>query len=241
MKRISLIIPVLNEGENLEKLLPYLKANTQSDGLEEILVVDGGSQDGSVAIARRHGARVLQSKKGRAEQLNAGAAAAKGEILYFLHADSFPPQGFDRHILDAQLKGPSAGCFRLRFNNKDLVLAGFAWFTRLNWPICRGGDQSLFIPKKWFWELGGYNTEYIIYEDNELTGRIYRRFPFRILKQEVVTSARKYEHMGVWRLQYHFAAIHFMYFTGAGPERLYRYYREHILRARPGISEHSVG
>lgn len=240
MNRISLIIPVLNEGENLERLLPYLKAHVQTDDLEEIIVVDGGSQDNSIEIARRHGASVLESKKGRAEQMNAGAAAARGEILYFLHADSLPPAGFDRYILDAQLAGPSAGCFRLRFDNRDLVLAGFAWFTRWNWPICRGGDQSLFIPTKWFWELGGYNPEYIIYEDNEFTGRIYKKYPFRILKQEVVTSARKYERMGVWKLQYHFAAIHFMNFTGAGPERLYRYYRQHVLREQTKLSKRSA-
>ena len=229
MQRISLIIPVYNEAANLDRLLPYLKCQQNTACLHEILLVDGGSRDNSAEVGRLHGARVIPSEKGRARQMNAGAAAASGELLYFLHADTFPPSGYDSAILESQKHGPVAGCFRLRFDLASPILAGFAWFTRWNWPICRGGDQSLFIPKDWFMALGGYNTDYKIYEDNEFTGRIYKAYPFRVLPQEVVTSARKYRQMGVWKLQYHFAIIHYLYYSGAGPERMYRYYRKHIL------------
>lgn len=241
MQQISLVIPVLNEAANLEKLLPCLKERSTAGAVKEVLVVDGGSRDASVAIARKHGARLLQSDTGRALQMNAGAEAARGDILYFLHADSFPPPGYDRLILDAQSPGPTAGCFRLRFDRPNLVLAAFAWCTRWNWPICRGGDQSLFIPAAWFRTLGGYNTSYRIYEDNEFTGRIYRRYPFRVLPHTVHTSARKYAQIGVLRLQYHFGVIHLLRYTGAGPQRLYRYYQAHIQKSRQGRPGEAAG
>lgn len=228
MSRISLIIPVLNEAEGLKKLLPYLQEQAQSDALFELIVVDGGSSDGSAGIAASLGATVLHSRLGRAVQMNAGAQSARGELLYFLHADTYPPPGYDVLIARAQDKGPAAGCFRLRFDQPDVVLRFFAWFTRLNWPLCRGGDQSLFLPARWFRALGGYNEGYAIYEDNELIGRLYRRYGFVVLPEAVTTSARRHRQVGTLRLQYHFAVIHLKKWLGSGPESLYRYYLKNI-------------
>lgn len=229
MNRISLIIPVLNEAGGLKRLLPYLREQAQSGALCEIIVVDGGSKDGSAEIAASLGATVLRSKAGRAVQMNTGAQSARGEIFYFLHADTFPPPpGYDALIARAQANGPAAGCFRLRFDRPDAVLRFFAWFTRLNWPICRGGDQSLFVPAQWFRELGGYNEQYRIYEDNELIGRLYRQYGFAVLPEAVTTSARRHRQVGTVRLQYHFAVIHLKKWLGSGPESLYRYYRKNI-------------
>lgn len=228
MNRISLIIPVLNEAAGLRELLPYLREQAQTDALCEIMVVDGGSTDGSAEVAATLGAAVLLSEPGRAVQMNAGARIAQGEVLYFLHADTYPPPGYDALIAGAQANGPAAGCFRLRFDQSDFVLGFFAWFTRLNWPICRGGDQSLFVPASWFRKLGGYNEGYRIYEDNELTNRLYRRYGFQVLPQAVTTSARRHRQMGTLRLQYHFAVIHLKKWLGSGPEPLYKYYRKNI-------------
>ncbi len=225
---ISVIIPVLNEEENLKRLIPCLRDKAINPEKIEILVVDGGSADHSVKHAKAMEVRVLSSPRGRAFQMNAGARSARGKVLYFLHADSNPPEHFDRHILEALGKGADAGCFRLQFDSPSLFLRFFAWFSRLNFPICRGGDQSLFITRDLFESLGGFNERYRIYEDNEFVGRIYRKANFRVIPSNLCTSARKYHLNGRFRLQYHFAYIHYLYFSGKEPEELFAYYRRHI-------------
>ncbi|MEH6680404.1 MAG: TIGR04283 family arsenosugar biosynthesis glycosyltransferase [Sediminicola sp.] len=225
---ISIIIPVLNEGERLGRLLGHLRANSSPKNIREILVVDGGSTDGSVAVAREHGAHVLLSAKGRAIQMNLGAKNAKGTVLYFLHADTYPPANFDHHIHQAVTKGYLTGCFRLRFDSNDRLLRFFAWFTRINRKICRGGDQSLFISMELYRLTNGFNENYIIYEDNEFIGRLYDTTNFIVLPQYVVTSARRYSKKGSLLLQYHFGMVHLKNRLGAGPDDLYQYYRKYI-------------
>ena len=225
---ISVIIPVLNEAERLATLLPELRKRSETGAVSEIIVVDGGSGDGSPEVAASNGARVLNAAKGRARQLNEGARSARGEIFYFLHADSLPPYGYDRWILQAMDDGPQAGCFRLWFDPPHWFLNAFAWCTRINHPICRGGDQSLFVPRLWFEESGGFDEAFQIYEDNEFIGRLYREFSFRVLPAYVTTSARRYESVGMFRLQYHYSMIHLKRILGFPPEVLYAYYQKHI-------------
>ncbi|MGA9238233.1 glycosyltransferase, partial [Robiginitalea sp.] len=112
MTELSIIIPTLNEAPRLEVLLPYLRKNLPAGAGAEIIVADGGSSDGTPEIARRLGAEVLSTPKGRAVQMNEGAKNARGRILYFLHADSVPPPGFYSDILNALKIKPTAGCFR---------------------------------------------------------------------------------------------------------------------------------
>lgn len=228
MSSISIIIPVLNEAPQLEVLLPSLKARAETDKICEVIVADGGSRDSSVETAHRHGARVCISPIGRAKQMNTGALEARGEILYFLHADSFPPYGFDQQILRRMAEKPCAGCFRLRFEPAHWFLNFFAWWTRVNHPICRGGDQSLFIPMTWFEDLGGFDERFRIYEDNEFIGRIYRNYSFTIIPEEITTSSRRYRKVGIYLLQYRFSVIHMKRLLGAEPEELYAYYEKYI-------------
>ena len=228
---ISVIIPVLNEEENLRKLIPYLLSKASYPQQLEIIVVDGGSSDNSVTTATSLGASVLSSAMGRACQMNTGADSARGSILYFLHADSFPPDQFDRIILEALDHNSVAGCFRLQFESSSHFLRFFAWFSRFNFPLCRGGDQSLFIARELFDSLGGFDERYRVYEDNEFIGRIYRKAGFTVLPFRLSTSVRKYTLNGRLRLQYHFAVIHFLYFLGKGPEVLHNYYHKHIKQA----------
>lgn len=225
---ISIVIPVINEEDNLSRLIPYLKTVAETPENMELIVVDGGSTDRSVEIATSLGAVVENSVQGRAFQLNKGARLAKGDILYFLHADSFPPQAFDRLIRKANSLKSEAGCFRLKFDSSSKFLGIFAWFSRFNFLLCRGGDQSLFITKNLFNSLGGFDESYRVYEDNEFIGRIYRVSKFKVLPQKIKTSARKYRLNGFIKLQYHFARIHLMYFRGYRPEVLYAYYNRHI-------------
>lgn len=224
--KISIIIPVLNEEENLKVLLPYLKNNSCSS--IEIIAVDGGSTDNSKEIAEQESTKVVSSQKGRAIQMNAGARQATGEILYFLHADSFPPKSFDQFILNEVEKGNKAGCFQMRFDHNHWWLRLAGWLTKFSWRVCRGGDQSQFISKSLFDEIGGYDEAYFIYEDNILINELYRRKQFVVIPQWLMTSARRYEEAGIWKLQYHFWAIYVKKWFGASAGDIYEYYLKNI-------------
>ena len=226
--QISIIIPVLNEESCIATVLKFLKENSNPKNIKEILVVDGGSSDATLEIASRLGVSIIKTQKGRAKQLNLGAKTAQGEVLYFLHVDTLPPKNFDESILNAVKTGSKAGCFRMKFDSTSRFLAFFAWLTRLNFKVCRGGDQSLFITKALFQKTGGFNKQYLVYEDNEFTDRLYNFVDFKILPRHVITSARRYEERGEVRLQYHFGIIHLKNYFGAGPEQLYDYYSRKI-------------
>ncbi|QNJ97124.1 TIGR04283 family arsenosugar biosynthesis glycosyltransferase [Constantimarinum furrinae] len=234
---ISIIIPVLNEAGSIGKLLDHLCENASKGHILEILIVDGNSDDGTVQEVSDHAESstfkisVILSERGRANQMNAGAKAATGSILYFLHADSFPPKNFDTYIISEINQGSTAGCFRMKFDSMHPVLKVSEWFTRLNYKFCRGGDQSLFIKKEAFETLGGFDEAYIIYEDCEFINRIYDRFKFSIIPKYIITSSRKYHQIGTWKLQYHFAVIHIKKRRGAGPRELYAYYKKYIQQA----------
>lgn len=117
----------------------------------------------------------------------------------------------------------------MKFDTSKIFLQFFAWFSRVNHKLCRGGDQSLFVEKELFQKTKGFNEDYIIYEDTEFIGRLYKTTKFTVLPQYVITSARKYEQLGTVRLQYHFGMIHLKSLLGFGPEKLYDYYKKNIV------------
>tara|TARA_R110000868_G_scaffold81946_1_gene231682 strand:+ start:3414 stop:4106 length:693 start_codon:yes stop_codon:yes gene_type:complete len=230
MNKISIIIPVFNEVNSISKLVSHLENIAFQKAAIEIIVVDGGSTDGTLdKIRTNSNAKLIQAEKGRAIQMNAGAKAAKGNILYFLHCDSFPPQNFDRIINDVFQKGNLAGCFRMKFDYGHPGLMVSQWFTRFNHISCRGGDQSLFVTKKLFEEINGFDEQFIIYEDNEIISRLYAKKQFVVIPDYVITSARKYKQNGVWRLQYHFSIIHLKRRLGHSTESMLQYYKKNIL------------
>ena len=225
---ISIIIPVLNEETGILRLLDHLK-NISFFSTNEIIVVDGGSTDKTPELLQKHSGLVfLTSEKGRAKQMNAGAKRATFEVLYFLHADSFPPPNFDQLILKEIKAGNPAGCFKMKFDMDHWWLNLMGWLTKFNHKACRGGDQSLFIAKTLFEDLNGYNENFVVYEDNELIGRLYKNKVFKVIPEFISTSARKYEEIGVWKLQFCFANIYLKRLTGASPEELHQYYKNRI-------------
>jgi rSAM/selenodomain-associated transferase 2 len=232
---ISIIIPVLNEASGIGELLEYLQETSNKDNVHEILVVDGGSQDDTASVVttfskKDNRIRLLTAPRGRAKQLNVGAKQASGSILYFLHADSFPPKNFDTYINKEILAGNLAGCFKMRFNSNHWWLKLASWFTKFRWRACRGGDQSLFIARKLFEEIGGYDENFTIYEDNILINELYKKKQFVVIQQWLTTSARLYEKVGVFRLQYYFWTIYFKRWCGAGADEIYSYYLEKIAK-----------
>jgi len=229
MNSITIIIPILNEAKTIGKLLQYLIDNASKKNDLEIIVVDGGSTDNSQKIVQTFkNVNLLNYEKGRAKQMNLGAKHANNELLYFLHADSFPPKYYDKHILDEIEKGNNAGCFRMRFDNKHWWLRLASWLTQFRWRACRGGDQSQFITKALFDDIGGFDDRYIIYEDNILINELYKRNEFVVINKKLKTSARRYEEHGVWKLQYHFWTIYVKKWLGASAEELLSYYKKHI-------------
>jgi len=232
---LSIIIPVLNEANGIEALLSHLLKNLQNPDSCEIIIVDGGSTDQTPQLVQgfcethpSKNIRTINSAKGRAVQMNVGAKASSSDLLYFLHADSFPPKHFDQFIKQQVALGNPAGCFRLQFDSNHWWLRIAGWFTKYNWKACRGGDQSLFINKVLFDSFGGYNEAYKIYEDNVLICDLYKAGHFVVIPEAITTSARLYRKKGIGRLQFHFWVIHFKKKFGASPESLYKYYQKNI-------------
>lgn len=226
--KISIIIPVLNEEQGLGPLIEHLRQNSTAKNIEEIIVVDGGSTDTTLKVAQSAGVKIIHSPKGRARQMNAGAHQAPGPILYFLHADSYPPPRFDQHILKAVHDGNAAGCFRLKFDERHPLLNFSAWCTRFKVQAFRYGDQSLFVEKWLFEKTGGFQENLMVMEDNDIIKRLRKKTGFKVLPYAVQTSARRYRQNGVWRLQFLFTLIYFGYELGVSQQALVNFYKSRI-------------
>jgi len=228
---ISVIIPVYNEEPEIANTINRVFENDVDKLVHEIIVSDGGSTDNTDTAAAGAGARICRSvKKGRASQMNAGASMATGSILYFLHADTIPPPAFSTAITNCVTRNRKAGCFMLAFDHEHWFLRLHSWFTRFNIDAIRFGDQSLFLTKQLFEETGGFDESLIVMEDQELVKRIRKHSGFVVIKQRVLTSARKYVENGVYKTQLVFYLIFLMYQLGYSQRKLVQTYRRLLLQ-----------
>ena len=215
--RVSVVIPSLNEAETIA-------AAIDSASGCEVIVADGGSGDGSVEIARAHGARTIEGERMRARQMNRGAAAATGEALIFLHADTLLPRGAAEAVSAALASGVVFGGFRIAFAEPELRGAAWAINTRTRLTRAPWGDQAQFVRRDLFLETGGFR-EMPIMEDYELASRMKRLGRTVVLPLPVRTSGRRFLQKGRLRTAILNWTIVAAYHLGASPERLARWYR----------------
>jgi rSAM/selenodomain-associated transferase 2/rSAM/selenodomain-associated transferase 1 len=222
-KNISIIIPALNEADNIETTLSALTDRAAI----EVILVDGGSNDGTADLAKSCGAKVLTAAPSKAGQMNAGAKAATGDVLLFLHADTQLPEHFEEPILSAlSQNGVSAGAFQLCIGADA---KGLRFIERVaNWRSRRlqapYGDQGIFVTKALFYDIGGY-PEITILEDFELIRRLRHNGKIAILNQSVIVSPRRWLNLGIFKTWILNQIMIAGYLLGVSPQNLSRWYR----------------
>ena len=221
---LSVVVPVLNEAagldEFLSKLMQRLPENT------EVVVVDGGSEDGSWDIAQSHPVKLIQCSAGRARQMNEGAALVESEYLMFLHADTELPESFADDFVWWVSAQPVWGF-------SSLHLTGAQWWCRLvefginmRTRITSGasGDQAQIVKTSYFRSLGGF-ADIALMEDIALSYRLRRRWPARRFPNSVLTSSRRWRQGGVVKTVLLMWFLRSSYRLGVSPQRLAHWYR----------------
>ena len=220
---VSIIVPTLNEQAHI---LATLNGLQQLSGDKEILVVDGGSSDATVSLARSRGVTVLEAPKGRGPQLHAGAVKASGSVLWFVHADTIPPAGA-LHEIEGALEDESVvgGNFGLRFDGSSRAarqLTAIYPLLRLL-GLCYG-DSGIFIRKRAYQEIGGFRA-LALFEDLDLLRRLRRAGRFAHLPCSIVTSSRRFEQRNFGLVWLHWTTLQVLYWCGVSPNLLARWYR----------------
>lgn len=222
--KISIIIPTLNEAASIGVLLQEIEEIPGT----EIIVVDGGSRDNTAEIAASHGVKLIKTSPGRALQMNKGAEAARGDILLFLHCDTWLEAGFADAVRAAvRQPGVAAGAFRLTINCRGLGLRIIERLVNFRSVVLRMpyGDQGIFLLSQVFKEVGGFPMQPIM-EDFELMRRLRRRGKVHILHFKAFTSDRHWNRQGIIRTTLINQALIIAYLFGVDPEKLADWYRK---------------
>ncbi|OLF39263.1 TIGR04283 family arsenosugar biosynthesis glycosyltransferase [Psychrobacter sp. Cmf 22.2] len=236
MPTISIIIPILNEADNLSRLFAHLTGLTPPP--QQVILVDGGSIDGSFALAQylikdlrvvQQSAidwQVLASSAGRALQMNRGATLATGDVLLFLHADTQLPNHAMTEIMSVVIRA-EWGRFDVRLDSSEcmlkLVSKMINWRSRLTGIAT--GDQAIFVKRDWFEQIGGYPNQALM-EDVEISKRLKTIGKPACLTSQVITSARRWQQHGTWRTILLMWQLRFDYWRGVSADNIWqRYYR----------------
>lgn len=231
-RTLSIIVPVLNERENVQQLLEHLA----SSGAEQLVIVDGGSVDGTFDWLNDHwssadeGQILIQSMPGRARQMNAGARAANGDLLMFLHADSRLPKGAKREVINARENQHLWGRFDIAFAstseiNWQMKIIALFMNIRSRLSSIATGDQAIFVDAILFRSIGSY-PDIPLMEDIAITTSLKRHSVPHCSPLKVMTSARRWEKSGVVKTVLLMWYLRLAYFCRADPRRLAKLYRE---------------
>jgi rSAM/selenodomain-associated transferase 2 len=223
--RLSIIMPVLDEAAGLAQTLSLL-APFRAQGVE-VVVVDGGSRDASVAIAGESCDKLVRSERGRARQMNAGTEAATGRLLLFLHADTrLPDDALQQIEQGIAATGRHWGRFDIRLSGAHPMLRVVEWSMnhRSRWTRIMTGDQAMFVSREYFSAVGGF-PDLALMEDLAISRRLKRQGRPLCLTGPVVSSSRRWEEGGILRTILLMWRLRLAWFLGASPEALARRYR----------------
>jgi rSAM/selenodomain-associated transferase 2 len=222
--KISIVVPALDEAPRIAATLAPLQELRGED--LEVLVVDGGSRDDTPRVAAPLADQVLESPRGRARQMNRGAAAATGQVLLFLHADTgLTPASVEALRSEMRASDRAWGRFDLELGGHRRLLHFFAFLIRWRSRITgvATGDQAIFVSREAFERVGGY-PEVPLMEDVALTKRLRRESRPLCLEARVVTSSRRWEEHGIWKTVLLMWSLRLAYFLGADPRKLVKIY-----------------
>jgi rSAM/selenodomain-associated transferase 2 len=221
---ISIIIPVLNEAPGIVQALVALGPLRQAG--HEVILIDGGSRDDTILLSEAYADQIIRAPRGRSVQMNAGAKLAGGEILLFLHGDTFLPKGADRLIIEGMdRKGTKWGRFDVTLSGVHLLLRLIEFL--MNWRSrlfqIATGDQAIFVKRDLFEAIGGF-PEIDLMEDIALSRILKKHGRPLCLRQRVVTSSRRWEEKGLFRTIFLMWFLRLAYFFNINPKRLAKLY-----------------
>lgn len=220
---VSIIIPTLNEEENIENLLNNLKS---LKGDFEVIFSDGGSLDKTIEIIKNFGDyKIIKSERGRAKQLNNGAKESNKDILLFLHADSIIEEDVLIKVENFIKNGNKAGCLKIKFDSKKIIMRLFAILSnlRVKYRNIAFGDQAIFIEKKFFEDIGMFD-DIPIMEDYKLSIKLKNVFPIKYIDSYIISSSRRFEKNGILKTALLMQKLQYMFRRGVSIDKIANIY-----------------